>query len=152
MNGKEHGEVRLSTFCETRWYASLFCRTKQPGTHWPKSSKVLLHTSFFLMRSESNEEPALAPELKVVMQDRQLYTDVALFVQVIDPFISAIATLEFDSSTCGDVLIEMLRIRMTCKRTDKEIARLSSLFNLPWMCWMSVLVILTLTSTLLPRI
>jgi hypothetical protein len=43
--GKEHGEVRLSTFCETRWYASLLCRSKQPGTHWPKSAKVLLHTS-----------------------------------------------------------------------------------------------------------
>ncbi len=81
---------------------------------------VAAYEHFFLMHSKFNEEPALAPELKVVMQDRQLYTDVALFVQFIHPFISAIAALESDSSTCGDVLIEMLRIRMTLENLQKD--------------------------------
>jgi hypothetical protein len=50
------------------------------------------------------------------MMDRQLYTDVANFVRVIDPFVSAIATLESDWSTCGDVLVEMLRIQVALEK------------------------------------
>jgi hypothetical protein len=104
--GKENKVVRLTTFCETRWYSlAKVCKG------------VAAYEEFFKRYGKSKDTaPALDKDLQDIMMDRQLYTDVANFVRVIDPFVSAIATLESDWSTCGDVLVEMLRIQVALEK------------------------------------